>query len=89
MPDRPPFEKMTTQEYADWCARDEGWNYEPRQVDGLGNQEEYWWKYTISPQHGGRTYSYDHPFPLTLDGAEGSGPACWASVLSRSGCGPP
>lgn len=68
---------MTAAECADWCAKDDGWNYEPPQTDGLGHQPEYWWKYTISPEHGGRTYSYKHPFPLTLDGAARAMPEGW------------
>jgi hypothetical protein len=71
------YNTATAQECADWLAGEDGWNHEPPQVDGMGDQREYWWKWTISSAHGGRTYAYSHPYPLTLDGAAGALRECW------------
>ncbi len=69
---------MTAQQAADWCAKDDEWNYEPAQVDGLGATAHYWWRYTIHAAHGGRTYASVHPHPPTLDGAAAALPEGWA-----------
>ena len=67
--DRATPQPPTLDELRDWHAKRAGWVYEPEQTDGMGHCCSYWWKYTISPKHGGRTYSPTHPFPATLDGA--------------------
>lgn len=61
----------TLDEIRDWFARRQGWRTEPPQVDGLGDHRKYWWKWTISPSHGERTYAYFHPIPPTLDAIAG------------------
>lgn len=68
---------ITAQQAADWCAQQDGWNYEPAKVDGLGATAHYWWRYTIDSAHGGRTYASVHPHPLTLDGADAAIPEGW------------
>jgi hypothetical protein len=70
----------TAQECADWLAEQDGWNQEPPQVDGMGDQREYWWQWTISSAHGGRTYAYSPPYPLTLDAAAGALKRPWRLV---------
>ena len=66
------YNEMTAAQCADWLAGKDGWHYEPPQVDGMGETREYWWKWTISQAHGGRTYAYKPPLPLTLDAADGA-----------------
>jgi hypothetical protein len=68
---------MTAQECADWCADQDGWNYEPAKVEGFGATAHYWWRYTIDVAHGGRTYASVHPYPLTIDGAAAALPEGW------------
>ncbi len=71
------LQALTPDQVRDWLAEQRGWKYEPSQIDGMGHQKDYWWKYTISPEHGGRTYNYGHPFPATLDGAASAMPEGW------------
>jgi len=61
---------MTAQATRDALAEMDEWKYVPAQVDGLGANAHYWWRWTISSAHGGRTYASTHPHPPTLDGAD-------------------
>ena len=74
---------MTLAQLCDWHAERAGWKYEPEQADGMGDTRPYWWKYTISPEHGGRTYSQTHPFPPTRDGAASAMPEGWIVECNR------
>ena len=65
---------MTAQATRDALAEMDGWKYAPAQVDGLGANAHYWWRWTISSEHGGRTYASTHPHPPTLDGADAAVP---------------
>lgn len=68
---------MTLDETRDALAEMDGWKYVPAQVDGLGANAHYWWRWTISSAHGGRTYASTHPHPPTLDGADAAMPEGW------------
>ncbi len=68
---------MTAQQAADWCAKDDGWQFE------YNASKFKWWKpaQLIMPSGKpspflGRTWS-NHPNPLTLDGAAAALPEGW------------
>ena len=75
------YENLTIQQVRDKLAEMDGWKYEPEQVDGMGAQAHYWWRWTISSSHGGRTYSNTHPFPETLDAAAAALPKHWLGTI--------
>jgi hypothetical protein len=81
---------MTLTEMRDWHVKENGWHYEPNDLGYMSSQTEpAWWKYTISKEHGGRTWSKTHPFPATLDGADSAMPngyraeRKWCDIMHR------
>ena len=62
---------MTAQECADWCAMDDWWRqaFQHRHASGAG---QWWW------ERDGGDESFDHPHPLTLDGAAKALPEGWS-----------
>lgn len=68
---------MTAQEAAEWCAEQDGWNFEPPEPCVPGA----WWKWNAHPTLKSRTWSKAHPHPLTLDGAAAALPEGWSVNL--------
>lgn len=74
----------TLDELRDWHAKRAGWVSEPHWLADEDDETLSWWKYTISKQHGGRTYHRDHPFPSTLDGAASAMPEGWLVTCTKN-----